>query len=377
MRSFWLKITTFTVPFVIPFFMLTGGLAFIGESMPLRVVLWHQQSDEIVLFRPRYGNRDQQYKQLAVNLNKPDVMAIGSSRVLQIREEFFIRNPDAFYNAAAPAWQLEQVYNLLTTVDKEALPDILLLGIDPPWFVESYEGDTFPEPVSDFANFFIVNRSYIQDVADDVDFSRPNFDTQNYQQRVEPRSGGLALGMRAIRDGHGFRNDGSEQFGDYLVAGWLWQPQQRERHLELMRNGEDVYPYGEELDPDALAMIRALLNFAQENDILVIGFMPSYTPTLWQEMLQTGNHTYIPVVTDTMRAMFDEYEYPFFDYSDGAWVGATDEDFFDGWHASERANLQLYLDILANVPELVPYSDAVALQQIVDTAPSTWFVFGD
>ena len=372
--GFWHKLILYILPFAIAFMALTASMIFVGESMPLAWVVERQQnSDELVLFRYRYGNRDQQYKLLAVNERQPEVLAIGSSRVLQFRDGFFNRNPDAFYNASGPAWRLEQVFNLLLGIDQNQLPKIIILGIDPPWFNDAYVGDVFPEPVSDFGNLFTVNRSFIQDVLDGEEF-----DTNLYFDRIEPGSGGnLALGMRAIRDGHGFRNDGSEQFGDYLVAHWLWQPQQRDNHLNLMLNGEDMYVYGDTVSTAKMQMMRDLLTFAQINNILVIGFLPSYTPTLWNQMLQTGNHTYVPQVTTQLETLFAEYNQPFFDYSNGAVLpGVTDEDFFDGWHLSERGNLALYIDMLAHLPnELGPYSDPAMLQNILNAAANTWSVF--
>lgn len=374
---FLLKFFSYVVPFALPFLILTGGLFFLGESMPLSMVLQQQSGEEPVLYRPRYGNRDQQLKLLAVNTRQPEVLAIGSSRVLQFRREFLDLNPDAFYNAAAPAWRLEQVHELIFSIDESALPRIILLGIDPPWFNSAYTGDQFPAPVNDYAQFFLANRSFLQDLIGGASFDRPGFELASYAERHDPGpADGLALGLRAIRDGHGFRDDGSEQFGDFLVAGWLSQGQQRDSHMEMMRRGEGVYPYGDSLDAERLAMLDEILAYARQKNILVIGFLPSYLPRLWQEMQQMPEHAYIVELTPVLRERFAAYDAPFFDFSDGAWLGAAEEDFFDGWHASERANLALYLALLRETPALQAYSDSQALLRIHDGAADTWFVFG-
>jgi hypothetical protein len=378
MRGFWIKLVIFVAPFAIGFSALTGVMIYIGESMPLRMVVWHQQNrDELVLWRVRYGNRDLNYKITAINMRQPDVLAIGSSRVLQMRAGFFNRQPDAFFNAGGAAWHADEVRYVLENVDRAALPEILIFGIDPPWFVDGYDGEVIPRPVSDFSHLFTVNRSLLQDVINDVPFNRSNFDNEQYLQRIEPGTGGnLALGMRAIRDGQGFRADGSEQFGDFLVAGWLWDVQQRDAHIAMMQKGEYVYPYGAaQLDADSVREIRDILDFAQAHDIFVIGFLPSYEPQLWDDMRQSPDHQYVPLVDDRMRDLFAEYDYPFFDYSDGEALGLARTDFFDGWHASERGNLVLYLDMLAQVPQLQTYSDAATLRDVLTTATNTWQVF--
>jgi hypothetical protein len=286
--------------------------------------------------------------------------------------------PEAFYNAAAPAWTLPQVANLVYSLDPQALPRVLILAIDPPWFNDAYEADEFPAPVSDLEHLFLVDRSILQDVIRGEAFDRTGFENAAYLGRAEPGgSGALALGMRAIRDGHGFRSDGSEQYGDFLIADWLWQPQQRENHREMMRRGEQMYVYGETVSEDSLAKLSELLDFAAQHNITVIGFLPSYAPELWERMMARGNHSYIEALTPRLRDIFAVYRFPFFDFSDGASTSTTDDEFFDGWHASELSNLRLYLTMLKALPDILgEYSDYEALSLIAASSANTWDVFG-
>lgn len=373
---FWLKLTLFVLPFAVAFLAVTGVMMYLGESMPLRWVVWHQQQDD-VLFRYRYGNRDPQFKQLSVNVRQPDVLALGSSRILQFRAGFINENSDVFYNAAGPAWRLPQVVDLVKGIDKAALPEILILAVDLPWFHEDYASSTMFDEISDFQNVFAVNRSVMQDVINGIWFGRTGFDTQEFFAREEPGgSGKMALGMRAIRDGHGFRSDGSEQYGDFLIAEFLWQPQQRENHLEWMRNGENMYLYGDTYSQERLAMLEDLLAYTAEHDVFVVGYLPAYMPGLWVEMQERGNHTYKNALRERLPNVFAQYGYPLFDYSDGSAIGLTDEDFYDGWHISELGNLRIYTHMLQYVPELQAYSDRDALLDIINSATSTWDVFG-
>lgn len=374
---FWAKLLAFLLPFATVFCALTGVMLYLGESMPLSWVVAQQQAAD-VLYRPKYGNRDQQFKTLSVNVRRPEILALGSSRILQFRAGFFNRKPGAFYNAAAPAWTLPQVANLLYSLDPQALPRVLILAIDPPWFNDAYEADEFPAPVSDLEQLLLVDRSILQDMISGESFGRTGFENAAYFRREEPGgSGALALGMRAIRDGHGFRSDGSEQYGDFLIADWLWQPQQRENHLEMMRRGEQMYVYGDTVSEPSLNELSVLLDFAAQNDIMVIGFLPSYAPELWERMIARGNHRYIDALTPRLADLFAAHGFPFFDFSDGASTGTADDEFFDGWHASELSNLRLYLAILEALPDILgEYSDYAALSLVAASASNTWDVFG-
>jgi hypothetical protein len=368
------RLLLFTLPFAIGFLLLTGSLIYIGESMPLHLVIWMQDSDTPVLFRPMYGNRDQDFKLLSTNYRQPEILAIGSSRVLQFRAQFANNNPRAFYNAAAPAWRLPEVSRML--FEMEAKPKVIVLGIDYPWFNDAYAGDPIIEPPTNFwSRMFVVNRSFLQDMILGENKEKLG-DIPYLLRRDEPSgSGGIALGVRAIYDGHGFRNDGSEQYGDFLVRQYLWQPHTRGRDMERFENGEDMYAYGDSVSEFGMNQLREVVEFAAANDILLVGFFPPYMPSLWAEMSVSKNHTYIPLVNEQITALFEEYDFPLLDYSDATTLGATDEDFFDGWHASEKIAAQLYLDIVANVPELQAYTDSAPLQDTIDNATDTFRAF--
>lgn len=374
---FALKLGIYVLPFAIAFAALTGAMIYVGESMPLGWVIAHQQADDSVLYRPRYGNRDVQFKIAAVNANQPDIMALGSSRILQWRRGFFTQKPDAFYNAAIPAAKLPQVQQILTGINPAALPDVIILAIDPPWFHPDYEGTTFPAPTSDFETVFMVNRSVVQDVLAGEPFTREGFDRRAYVQRFEPSEGGLALGMRAIRDGQGFRSDGSEQFGDFTVAQWLWQPFMRDNHLEDMRTGDDLYRYGDTIDEAKYATLIEILDYAAAHDITVIGYLAAYMPSLWQEMVERGNHDYMLQLAERLPQTFAQYGYAFHDFSSGAWFNSPDDEFFDGWHTSERGDLRIFLRLLQRHPDILgDYADAHTIQHIIQTAPDHWDIFG-
>lgn len=368
---FLLRLILYTLPFAVPFLLLTGFMLYTGESMPLRLVAEMQMGDAPVLFRPRYGNRDLDFKTLSANLRHSDILTAGSSRVLQFRSLFFNLQPRQFYNTGAPAWTLDQVQQLLDNLTYT--PRILILGIDQPWFNDDYVPDVIDPQVTDFAHLFGVNRSFMQDV-----FNGEAFDISRYLARVEPGFGGTALGLRAIRDGHGFRNDGSEQYGDFLIAHWLYPQNERQRHLDWLRDGQEMYVYGDTVSASRLAQLEATLQWAKDRGITVIGFLPSYMPTLYQQMIASGNHTYIEKLPAALEPLFARYDFPFFDFTDGAQLGATDADYFDGWHASERIYLRLYTQILTAQPDLLAaYSDPAFLAAADASATDTFTVFGD
>lgn len=372
-RRFWLKLALFVIPFALPVGLFTSVMAYSGESLPLALVVAQQMGDAPVLYRPQYGNRDFPFKVMSVNARQPEVVALGSSRVLQMRAGLLTENPRAFYNAGAPAWRLSEIEAFIREIDHA--PKVLILGIDAPWFLDAYMGDESAgvtiNPLNDFQQVFAVNRSTMQDI---FIGRAPNWD--KVLTRSDSESGGLALGLKAIQNGHGFRNDGSEQYGDFLVGRFLDQATERQRHIVWMRRGEEMYVYGDTVSERALNELTALLETCKERGITVIGFMPPFVPTLYARMIERGNHPYIPKLIQRLDAIFTEQDLPFFDFSDGARFG-TDEDFYDGWHGSEHIYLRVYTAMLDALPDVLGvYSDIDALRALDASVTNTWRVFG-
>lgn len=370
MKRLLIKIALFTLPFALGFLAITLPLIYSGESMPLRWVAELQMGDAPVLYRTRYGNRDIAYKTLSTNLRRPEIVAVGSSHVLQIRAGFFNRRPSAFYNAGAPAWTLEQVEIYLNGLDPASTPRVLILGLDHPWFNDAYVPELIEQHTTDFQQIFMVNRSYLQDALDGDALS-----LEQMLARREPTGNGMALGLRAIRDGHGFRNDGSEQYGDFLVAGWLSPEVERQRHLDDLQAGRRMYVRGSVISERALDELRVILELCQQRGITVIAFLPPFMPSLWDQLVAGGQHTYILDLPQRLTPLFDSFGFKLFDFSDGEQLGATDEDFFDGWHASERIYLRMILRMIEALPEqLGVYSDAAYLRDIEARATDTFNV---
>jgi hypothetical protein len=374
MNRFLLKLVLYGLPFIVVVGGFAGALVYSGEAMPLSMVVALQSGDEPVLYRPQYGNRDLDFKLLSTETRKPEILAIGSSRVLQFRSMFFNRNTRAFYNAGAPAWSLDTVDDFLRQLDDSAWPGILIIGLDHPWFNDAFVPDEFPESINDLENIVRVTASVLQEKIT----GQSDLDFDMLMARREPMYGGLALGIKAIRDGHGFRNDGSEQYGDFLVAHFLSQPIERDRHLYFLQNGEQMYVRGDHVSEAKLSQLENILQRCQEHGTYVIGFSPPFMPTLYEQMMADGQHGYVPEMIDRLRPLLESYGFAYFDFSNGAWLNANDEDFFDGWHASEMIHIVLYIRMLEALPGVLgPYSDGNFLYSAVANATDTFNVFGN
>ena len=222
-------------------------MIYTGEAMPLEWVARMQMGDAPVLYRPRYGNRDLDFKTISANLRQPEIMTVGSSRVLQFRSQFFDQQPREFYNAGAPAWTLDQVVELLQRLDVHAArPDHRARSA----LVQRRLRPRRARPqVSDFAHLFMVNRSFMQDViGGEIDSTSgaiwrgSSRGTAGWRSACAPSATGTASATTAASS-----------------TAIFWSPtgsipqNERQRHLDDLRDGKEMYVYGDTVSAARLA----------------------------------------------------------------------------------------------------------------------------
>lgn len=97
---FQLKVLVFLIPILIFSSIPALALIFSGEIATIDSVAKKQaEADYRVVYGPAYTQRPFYYKLRSVQIRKPKVMVLGTSRVQQIRGGFF-KKPDEFFNAA-------------------------------------------------------------------------------------------------------------------------------------------------------------------------------------------------------------------------------------------------------------------------------------
>lgn len=353
-----------TVVFVAPYYN--------GEYLPLDRVIQLQLGAEPVLYGPGFTENEYMYKFLAAQARQPEVLVLGSSRSMQMRAGFFNRNPEAFYNAGGAGRGFKQMQRFLTSLSETHLPDVVLLEISQSWAAGSRAPLTYDEgSISpDFAQILNTSRLIFAEIL------RGNLRAEHLFSRRDPLTGYFALGYNAVTYGDGFRNDGSRQHGRLITAA-LPISTRLYPHFVQQKNGTAHFARGAEPDPAALEDLRLLLEECKKLNLRVIGYSPTYAPSLYEAMLADGQHDYLQHLEPTLSALFKEYGFAYFDFSNAAWLGATDDDMFDGIHPTEYVTLLEYIRLLKALPDVLgSYSDLEYLERISQNAENPFEVFG-
>ena len=359
---------------------LTGMLFYVGEFTSIEDVTTQQLNNHEIVF-----SADEvfaQYKWHMLQQRTPKLLILGSSRVMSFRSQFFHLDEEAVYNAGMDLgniWRVQWVLDALKSQSK--LPETLIVGFDPDWFVPG-RSDTeedndieIPAPAPTAPNIEkLFNR--IRAVIGDMIENHVTF--ADVLDRRDPFYHALTIGYNGITRTTGFRWDGSRVLNPSILN-TLPDENRFFNTRERMSIGSGRMTYSDVPNMQSLEAVQQLIDFCQENNIQLIAFMPPFPPTIYAEMQATGNYGYIPKTVDYLRDLFAETDFDYFDFTDGILPNVADEHYLDGTHGSEFVYLNLYLEILKQSEDILgAYSDIDYLQPFAlqPSERSQYEVFG-
>ena len=187
-----------------------------GENSGFDEIIGLQKSKDAI-----YGTALNQnsflYKLEMVREEKPKIIALGSSRVLQFREEYFTKS---FVNCGGAMHYLKEGVLFLQEMVKYHKPDVIILGLDCWWFNEDYlqptgfshhqnNGKTLTiEKLTTPIDLIYKGTISFKDFIDILICKYPkNIVSDNY-----------SIGLQAIKMQGGFRKDGSYFYSGYIFG---------------------------------------------------------------------------------------------------------------------------------------------------------------
>jgi hypothetical protein len=357
-KRFVLRLIAFVLPFALASLLAFIQAFLIGEAAPFRLVLeWQEKAETPLAYQPAWS-RGQffDYKLTAIAARKPEILVLGSSRVTFYRAAFATKDPHAFYNAGVPNMSIGEVSRFFETVVAEGYtPQIIILGLDFPDF-NAERGDfrrtvgniAFPSLKDNFVwTFTGVKRLGQQWLSDFGASFSP--ETDNYQ----------LLGLQSFARNEGFLGDGSR-----FVAGRTEETfaQNLAGDMETFANRESYFRGGSTVDSVSLAALDKILALAKAKDIAVIAYLPSYRPSVWLQMEESGDYAYMPLALAAIEESFASQDFPFYDFTDPAAVGGSESEMTDTWHGMDLLSMRMYREFLYANPEILgAYSDLAVL----------------
>lgn len=328
-----------------------------GEIKDIDKSINKQRRNHKVLIGFGYSEQKEYYKLSNANYYKAKVIALGTSRVMQFKKEFF---GEDFYNCGgAVSGNYNEYVNFMKNLSYE--PEVLVVGLDT-WVFN----DAWNQMRDDYEEFIKIEKkngdkkTILKTIYEDWENKKWVFeDLRKYTNNV---------GFNGIVKDEGFMYDGSYYYGDMYR-----NPEKQKDYLfadtlNRIETGTSRFEWGEHIDQDTFVQLENLLSYCKERNILVVGFLTPYAPAIYDVMINSGNYNYLNEIVPACVELFDRYEYEFYNYMDGEDLGATDDYFIDGFHGSEILYGHILEDMILNGSRLKQYADFEMIQYMINNS---------
>ena len=310
---------------------------YIGELAVPDSVIQKQRADHNILIGMAYNEQGRYLKLQNANYYQADVMALGTSRVMQFQADFFSSD---FYNAGgAVSGNYDEYINFLENLNY--IPEVIILGLDLWVFNDSWNSYACID-YTNYKNIEVLERdshSIIKDIKTDYSKGKWKYgELNNYPEN---------FGMNGRVKDNGFLYDGSYYYGDtyrnperqddYHFKSTFWR----------IETGSNRFEYGEHIDDETICLLGDFLEYCKNKDIMVVGVLCPLAPGVYDKMDALGMYGYMYEIAPICKKYFDKYDYEFYDYLNGGNLGLSDDYFVDGFHGSSIA----YAYIIKNMIE--------------------------
>jgi hypothetical protein len=324
---------------------------------PDEVARWHESASLGALYGPGYVNPDKRYKLASLQLRDAEFCSVGSSRVMQIRSDFFRGGERAFYGAGGIASQVSHLTPVLGRIAGSRVKHVIV-GLDPWWFNPSNPVTTVDPAVeaeySDAWDRLGALQGAIKHSWQDLAGHKLSL--------VRIVSDRADMGTSAIMRGDGFRRDGSYSYAFELAHPTETEDFEFRDTLGRIRTRSRLFEVGDHPSVAALATLRTFLRTSKALGIDVALFAPPFPPTIGGALRASGVHQYVWELPERIEQVAKEEGVGFVNFTDCGPIACDDEEFIDGLHGGSRIYARIVLELARRLPWLDAAVDAGALR---------------
>lgn len=356
-RSLLLRIAVFGLPYLMLALPLLALLVSVGEALPVKVAAMLQLQERPILYLPAYSDHTYAVKLQIVKDTAPHVLALGNSRINQVRSAMVA--PYSFYNAGNAVYRLKDYKRFLEELG-DARPKVVIFNIDFSHFSPAWDRNMrSPRGAGDWSanDAFYMSRRAITDL-----FSEGA--SRYFVPKVEPVYGLPAIGLNAIELGHGFRRDGSLQHGREIRGQRRNYEELVAEGLQFVAAGYSPFPYGDVLDLALKKEFEDFVAYAKRWNIFPIAITMPFAPEVAAALQESKKHgNYRAFQSSTTAEWIRSLGVAYFNYSDIESFGGDTHEFADEYHPGERAVYRMILQIVKN-PEIRAHLPNIQVERL-------------
>lgn len=375
MKRFLIKTSLFLLPilafFSVPFLV----LKMTGEN--------YSQIDNIIERKQKYligyAYNEANYKYLKSKEVKSretqTVVALGSSRALQFREDMFTV---PFYNAGYTITSVSDFVPFMESNLEEKMPEQLLVILDQWMFNKNWDDLSSSGKKKWQASFnSSATSSTILNSWKDLLAGKYGI---GILFSKEKKGGVRKIGLNAVVNGKGFRSDGSMDYGAQIEK--LVNKDSSALDFNFsdtyarIQSGTQRFEHGDEIHDKSLSVLNEFLTYCKSKQVKVVAILPPFADKVNQRMKETGKYGYLDSIYLKCKPIFDENNFELWDLTNLGTYGSDDGEVVDGFHGGEVTYLRMLIYMLENGSSLKNYANDDKLKNDLNNKKNNYIVYG-
>lgn len=296
-----------------------------------------------------------------ISRTQPEIIALGTSRAMQFRAPFF--KDATFYTTGGLGRSVDAMEEIFDRISSTYVPKIVILAVDWFWFNPNHSPAKVPSIFGE--DHPLSNRAYLYGSLYRELLKNENVRAQLVHPEIAVRDligNRPTIGLMAGGKNIGFRPDGSFQSGEHILHHKSTVERFAVTHRNI-REGSDMFKWADQVDERELLKLASLIAKMRERGTHVIVLLPPFPNEIYQALMESkGHRDFILQFEGSVRDLCAEQNVPFYDFSNMAWLGASDEEAYDGFHASERTYGRIVLQFESD-PVIAPYINKDFIEQ--------------
>ena len=374
-RQFAARVLIFLAPLLAITFLIEALLWRIGETWPLERVIRTQEINPQALFSRRLIDQGTfRYKYLETIGQRPSILVLGSSRLMQFRREMFGRQGASFYNAGGMIHSIEDINAFLDRLPPNDTPQMIILGIDFWWLnanTKREANDAFSIGVGEdgtyswqghanVLSFYLRNPSRLGKLF-----------TRSLGRKYDPN----AIGLQAAMSGPAFRRDGSKKFSLRIPK----TSEQWQRRLpptgaigKLVLEGGTHFAFTDGVSIPLLEQLRtAVLRLRERNAFLIAYSAPVINEVARVAATAPRQREFWKQYHQELPALFRSLDIPYYDIITPEQLGLDDRYMRDPYHPHDTFNMYV-LQAFCEDPKIrLLFPDVANIARLTLASPRT------
>jgi hypothetical protein len=375
MKKFISKITAFIVPLLITLIIPVLFLFVSGENYKSIDDLVKSKHDYLIGYA--YNEVNYRYlKQIELESRQPQqVIALGSSRVLQFRAKMFTKQ---FYNAGYTISSISDFAPFIKSNLENKKPEVLLIALDQWMFNENWDNlEGYSMTNKTWSSFFKKSPSIgtIYKVWSDLLSNKYGFEVLSSHEDNNT----VKVGLNAFVSSKGFRKDGSIYYGSQIIKLLSNDSTANDFNysdtFERIKEGNRRFQHGVRVNDKAIKALSDLLMYCKSMDIYVVAILPPFANDVNKKMKESTNFSYLDSIYDKSKEIFDINDFELWDMSNLTVYNSNDSETIDGFHGSEVAYLKMLIYMIENGSKLQDVSDIDKLKNDLSNKRNNYSVY--